>query len=288
VVIVAAGRGERMGAGPDAPPKQLQPILGRPALAWSIEFFERLDAIDAICIVTQPQWRDAARAIAREAQLRCRAASVRSVPAPVGAASGWSVPAPVQTSAAPTPPLSAPAPTPSHPDSAASPKPLYWANGGARRQDSSLAGLRALPPDVDIVAIHDAARPFPPREGVEQAIAAAREHGGALLAIPMTDTVKRADAGGKIIETLDRDRLWLAQTPQVFQRALLARAFEAVEKAGLDLTDDAAALEFIGHAPHLVMGSIENLKITTPADWPRAEDIARSRSQSAFPRLDIC
>ncbi|MCX7048219.1 MAG: 2-C-methyl-D-erythritol 4-phosphate cytidylyltransferase [Candidatus Sumerlaeota bacterium] len=154
-------------------------------------------------------------------------------------------------------------------------KPLYWAVGGARRQDSTRNGLRELPRGIEIVAIHDAARPFPSRHAVERAIEMAREHGAAILAASMSDTVKRADISGRIVETLDRSTLWLAQTPQVFQRALLEKGFDAAEQLGLELTDEASALEAISHPPLIVPSDRSNFKITTPEDLLRAEDQLR-------------
>ena len=153
-------------------------------------------------------------------------------------------------------------------------KPLVWAKGGARRQDSSRNGVLALPDDVDLVAIHDAVRPFPPERATLEAIAAARECGGAILAVPVADTVKRADESGHIVETVDRAGLWLAQTPQVFQRRLLMEAFETAEKRGIALTDEASAFELMGWPVRIIPGTLTNLKITTREDLARAEAYA--------------
>ena len=227
-VIVAAGKGERMCGDAGAPPKQLRLIAGKPILAYSIEFFAGLDAIDCLCFVTRPELRgaveqlDATRAVA---------------------------------------------------------KPIYWAEGGKRRQDSSRNGLRALPDEVVVVAVHDAVRPFPSREATERAIELARQHGAAMLAAPMIDTVKRADPLGRVIATVDRANLWLAQTPQVFQRALLEEAFDAAERSGEQITDEASALEAIGRPPMIVPSSPRNLKITTPDDLVHAEAIAAAGNE---------
>ena len=161
-------------------------------------------------------------------------------------------------------------------------KPLLLAGGGARRQDSALAGLRALPPETDIVLVHDAARPFPPIGATREAIAAARQCGGAILASPATDTVKEVGASGLRIErTLDRSRLWMAQTPQVFRFADLLSAMETAERDGVDLTDEAMAFERLGREVRIVPSTIANLKITIPADLARAEKMLGARRKTA-------
>jgi len=135
--------------------------------------------------------------------------------------------------------------------------------GGARRQDSVANGLDALRPDLDIVMIHDAVRPLVPRRAVEEAIRAAAEHGAAIVAVPLADTVKRA-RGDAAAETVPRGDLWAAQTPQVFQVALIRRAFDTARRDGFECTDDAQLVERLGVPVKLVPGSYENFKITTP------------------------
>jgi len=150
-------------------------------------------------------------------------------------------------------------------------------SGGMRRQDSVASGLAALDRGCRLIAVHDAARPFPPRD-FETLCGVAREHGAALYAWPVLDTVKRADRQGFAIETLDRSELWGAQTPQVFRRELLERALRHCSEAGIDVTDDAAAVALLGVAAKLVMGDRWNIKLTTPDDWIVAECLARMRS----------
>lgn len=133
--------------------------------------------------------------------------------------------------------------------------------GGARRQDSVRAGLDALGP-CDWVAVHDGARPLVTPELIERGLEAARETGAACCAIPAPDTVKEAD-GERIVRTLDRSRLWLAQTPQVFRYDLLMDAHRRIEA---DATDDAQLVESLGAEVRLYQGSPRNLKVTTPDD----------------------
>jgi 2-C-methyl-D-erythritol 4-phosphate cytidylyltransferase len=144
---------------------------------------------------------------------------------------------------------------------------LAFATGGERRRDSVLAGLRALD-GYDYAVVHDGARPLVSRALIDAALTGARECGAALCAIPVTDTVKRADAAGLVRGTVSREGLWLAQTPQAFRLDVLLRAHSEVEG---DLTDDAAMVEHLGLPVRLVQGSRRNLKVTTPEDLTLAE-----------------
>ncbi|HOE62688.1 MAG TPA: 2-C-methyl-D-erythritol 4-phosphate cytidylyltransferase [Candidatus Sumerlaeota bacterium] len=139
--------------------------------------------------------------------------------------------------------------------------------GGEERQDSVMNGLEALSPDVEYVAIHDGARPFPPKKATEQAILAAQECGAAILAIPVTDTVKQSDADGFILDTIARRALWLAQTPQVFRKDLIIEAHRETRRRGAALTDDAGAVQLLGRPVRLVEGSRNNIKITVNEDF---------------------
>lgn len=142
--------------------------------------------------------------------------------------------------------------------------------GGERRQDSVRLGLAAVLADVPVVAIHDAARPFVRAEGVLATVAEAARSGAALLATPVRDTIKRV-SGGVIADTLDRNGLWQAQTPQCFRLELIRAAHEAAEKQGWDVTDDCALIERLGHAVAVVRGDAWNFKITEPDDLSAAE-----------------
>jgi 2-C-methyl-D-erythritol 4-phosphate cytidylyltransferase len=144
--------------------------------------------------------------------------------------------------------------------------------GGARRQDSVKNGLHAVSPDTGIVLIHDGVRPFVSQDQIRRLIEQVRLKGAALLAIPVTNTIKKV-AGGIVTETLDRRTLWQAQTPQGFDKALLVEAYEAASIQNISATDDASLVERLGHTVHIVQGSTENIKITTAADIAVAERI---------------
>ena len=144
--------------------------------------------------------------------------------------------------------------------------------GGAERQNSVLNGLRAMGDvgDDDVVLIHDGVRPFLPLHVLEKAVAAAAAHDGALVAVPVKDTVKLVSAG-IITETPPRERLWLAQTPQAFRYGVIRAAHEIAEAEGFLGTDDAMLVERLGKDVHIVLGDYRNMKITTPEDLLIAE-----------------
>jgi 2-C-methyl-D-erythritol 4-phosphate cytidylyltransferase / 2-C-methyl-D-erythritol 2,4-cyclodiphosphate synthase len=149
--------------------------------------------------------------------------------------------------------------------------PPVW--GGETRQASVRAGLEALVGSAcDIVLIHDAARPFLSDALIGRAIVAAREHGAAVPAIAIADTVKRIDADAMVVETLDRDRLRMVQTPQAFSFALILEAHRRAAAAGRqDFSDDAALAEWAGHRVAAFEGEPANVKLTTNEDFSRAE-----------------
>ena len=152
-------------------------------------------------------------------------------------------------------------------------KPVRSCVGGASRAASVLAGLRALPDDVradDFVLVHDAARPNLSLADLSQLLERGRNDPvGAILAAPVRDTLKRAGDDGGIDGTEPRERLWRAFTPQLFRRLQLTRALEAATADGVEVTDEAMAMERQGLRPLLVEGSESNFKITTPADLAR-------------------
>jgi 2-C-methyl-D-erythritol 4-phosphate cytidylyltransferase / 2-C-methyl-D-erythritol 2,4-cyclodiphosphate synthase len=145
--------------------------------------------------------------------------------------------------------------------------------GGATRQASVYAGLEALNArQPAIVLVHDAARPFASAALVARAIEAARAHGAAVPAMPLADTVKQIDASGRVIATLDRDRLRTVQTPQAFRFDALIAAHRRAAAAGRDdFTDDAALCEWAGRDVMLFAGEAGNMKLTTADDFARAE-----------------
>lgn len=142
--------------------------------------------------------------------------------------------------------------------------------GGALRADSVLAGLEALSleaNDDDWVLVHDAARPCVELADIEALIGTviAADCGG-ILAQPVVDTIKRAGATGRIAATVDRSTLWRAQTPQMFRLGQLREALQQGLREGLDITDEASAMELAGHEVQLIPGSPSNLKVTVPQD----------------------
>jgi 2-C-methyl-D-erythritol 4-phosphate cytidylyltransferase / 2-C-methyl-D-erythritol 2,4-cyclodiphosphate synthase len=170
-------------------------------------------------------------------------------------------------------------------------KPLRLVAGGDRRQDSVANAFRAAGVTSDIIVIHDAARPFVSADLIARAIAAAAESGAALAALQARDTVKLAlrpfedlrVAQGEprwlVKETLPRESVFLAQTPQAFRRGVLQTALDLAARDRFEATDEAALVERAGLTVRLVEGEASNIKITTPEDLPLAEAIARSAAQ---------
>ncbi len=154
-------------------------------------------------------------------------------------------------------------------------KPILTCTGGATRAESVLAGLQALPEDVradEFVLVHDAARPNLAAADLGRLLEVGRNDPvGAILAAPVRDTLKRAGDDGGIDATEPRARLWRALTPQLFRRHQLARALQEAATAGVEITDEAMAMERQGLRPLLVEGNEDNFKVTTPADLSRFE-----------------
>ena len=150
---------------------------------------------------------------------------------------------------------------------------LLLAGGGDERGESVFNGLGDMPNGVEIVVVHDAARPLVTAETIDRVIAEARKGHGAVAALPVVDTIKRVDATGRIVETVDRASLWRAQTPQAFPRDMLVRAHEAAREAGISATDDAALCERMGFPVTVVQGSERALKVTDESDFARAESL---------------
>ena len=152
--------------------------------------------------------------------------------------------------------------------------------GGAERQDSVRHALAQVPPDADIVLIHDAVRPFVTLRMIAEVVAAARKEGAAIIALPMRDTVKQVRTNGMIERTVDRTPLWLAQTPQAFRRDWIVTAHRNAHAEGVRATDDAFLVEWLGHSVAVVEGSGENIKVTRPEDLVIGEAILASRKTS--------
>ena len=158
--------------------------------------------------------------------------------------------------------------------SALSGKPVLKANGGVERADSVLAGLRALRENVSdsqFILVHDAARPCVAHADISRLVDLGIPAGGALLAAPVRDTLKRADAQARVLATEPRDARWRALTPQLFRYGELVSALETARAAGIAVTDEAMAMEHAGFHPLLVEGAESNIKVTTRADFALAE-----------------
>lgn len=164
-------------------------------------------------------------------------------------------------------------------------KLLAVVEGGTSRQQSVERGLAALPPETTLVGIHDGARPLVSAALVDAVVAAAQETGAAAAAIPVRDTLKRADRDRIILATVERESLWRVQTPQVFDRVTYGRALAAATAAGRDYTDDCQLMEAMGQPVRLVPGEEANLKLTAPADVPLAQAILQQRKEEKGMRI---
>ena len=224
-VVVAAGRGERLGA----PEKVLLPLAGRPMLAWSLAALEHAETIGLIVVVAGSHTVDAVSQLVRDEGF----AKVQAVVA-----------------------------------------------GGERRQDSVGAGLAALPEGIEIVVIHDGARPLAEPELFDRCAVAAAGSGAAIAATPVADTLKRV-AEGVIAGTVDRAGVWAAQTPQAFRLETLRRAMAA--SSGETVTDEARLYEVAGLPVSVVPASPANLKVTHAEDIPVADALLRNRSAQRPP-----
>jgi 2-C-methyl-D-erythritol 4-phosphate cytidylyltransferase len=220
-VIVAAGSGERLGAGL---PKALVPLHGRPLLTWALDAFTSHPDIDSVVVVVPEN-------------------ALAAVRAEVGDVAGTTV---------------------------------AVVAGGTSRQRSVDLGLAAVPADVELVLVHDAARPLVEASVISAVVACLRQGAPAVIPVlPVTDTVKRVDDSGRVIATLDRTELRAVQTPQGFSREVLLAAHRAAEQRSLvDLTDDAGLLEALGVPVQTVPGAELCFKITTPYDLRLAHRMA--------------
>lgn len=160
-------------------------------------------------------------------------------------------------------------------------KPILTCIGGASRAASVANALAALPAEIgesDAVLVHDAARPNLAQTDMDALLDALAVHPqGAILAAPVRDTLKRADDAGDIATTESREKLWRAFTPQAFPRSSLTQALADAKSAGIEVTDEAMAMEQIGIRARLVEGREDNFKITTPADLARFEFMVSQR-----------
>ena len=151
------------------------------------------------------------------------------------------------------------------------------ADGGAERFESVANALAMVQPDADFIAVHDAVRPCVTTALIDAVFATAAAKGAALLAVRVTDTVKKVDGQNQVTATLPRQGLWLAQTPQAFRRDWLTDAYANRAKLGKDVTDDAQLVEAAGHQVHVVEGAPSNIKITSKSDLFLADAILKSQ-----------
>jgi 2-C-methyl-D-erythritol 4-phosphate cytidylyltransferase len=150
--------------------------------------------------------------------------------------------------------------------------------GGETRQESVFNGLRKLTSDTDMVIVHDGARPFVTEEMIENTLESASEWGAATVAVPVKDTIKEADDENLVLKTLNRQRLWTIQTPQTFKYDLILQAHLYARENHIRVTDDASLIEQLEiHKVKLVMGTYENIKLTTPSDLAIARAILEAR-----------
>jgi len=219
-IVVAAGRGSRMGA--DVP-KQFLKLAGKPMLLYALELFESMPEIGEIVLVTGEDEIERCEAL-------CAAHGLRKV--------------------------------------------RRVAAGGTERQQSVHRGLAAA--SGEWVLVHDAARPLVTAEAVRRCIAAAEASGAAALAVPVKDTIKIVDKGGRITATPERRTLRAVQTPQAFRRELLLACHERAARDGFAATDDAMVVERYGHPVATAEGEYSNIKITTPEDLALAEWLLRT------------
>lgn len=220
-VIVAAGRGTRMGPDVD---KLFLEVAGAPVIAHTWRRFDSCPEIGELVLVVRDGLQDVFHELAAGLSLT---------------------------------------------------KPYRLVPGGTERQDSVWNGLVAVDPSSEVVAIQDGARPCTPAEVITRCLQVARTTGAAVAAQRATDTIKESDGGTRIARHLDRSRLWAVQTPQCFRTEVIRRALAAVKAAGVQVTDDTAACEFIGQPVALVESKLPNPKVTAPPDVPFVELLLR-------------
>ncbi len=153
--------------------------------------------------------------------------------------------------------------------------------GGSERFESVAKALARIPDDVDFIAVHDAVRPLVTTSQIDSVFAATQVHGAAMLAVPVADTLKKVDPESlRILDTVPRQGLWQAQTPQVFRRDWLVEAYAKRSQLSAAITDDAQLIEAIGHAVYVVASSATNFKITTKDDLELAEAVVKARHKT--------
>ncbi len=158
--------------------------------------------------------------------------------------------------------------------------PFSVVAGGKERQDSVANALATITEENCYIAVHDGARPFAGHEVFARTLAAAQEHGAAIAAVPVKDTIKVINAAGEVVATPVRSTLQAVQTPQIFAAALLKRAYARLAAQPAAVTDDASVVELLGHRVVVAPGRYENIKITTPEDLVFAENLLAEQEQN--------
>lgn len=158
-------------------------------------------------------------------------------------------------------------------------KVCAFAEGGDERQHSVYNGLKVLPPESDIVLVHDGARPFVTKETIAELVKSAHGTGAAIAAVPVKDTIKKAKSG-IVLETVERARLWSIQTPQAFRKSVLVDAQKKAEEQGFLGTDESSLVERTGYPVQIVESDYDNIKLTTPEDLYFARAIMAKRNES--------
>jgi len=157
-------------------------------------------------------------------------------------------------------------------------KKITLVAGGPQRQDSVYNGLQKIDVPDSIVVIHDGVRPFLTLDQLEACITEAKEHGACILGVPAFDTLKRVTASKTIVETINREHIWFAQTPQAFRYDLIKKAHDKARQQGFWGTDDAALIEQIGGRVRIIAGSRNNIKITSLEDLELARILLERQS----------
>ena len=156
--------------------------------------------------------------------------------------------------------------------------PVRFALPGDQRQDSVYNGLQQVCGTIEWVTVHDAARPFITSSMIENLFIRGKDVGAASLAMPVKNTLKEVQSDNCVSRTLNRSQIWEIQTPQLLKKEILEAGFAYARTHQISVTDDVALAELIGHPVHLVPGSYQNIKITTPEDWAFAEWYIRNSS----------
>lgn len=158
--------------------------------------------------------------------------------------------------------------------------PFSVVAGGKERQDSVANALVTITEADGYVAVHDGARPFAGKEVFERTLAAAKEYGAAIAAVPVKDTIKVVDECGMVVATPERKTLQAIQTPQIFEIGLLKNAYKHLAEHPAAVTDDASVVELFGHRVTVALGRYENIKVTTPEDLLLAENLLAEQEKT--------